>query len=133
MGFNFVSFLPTDYQVKLGLIMQVMRVLYLRVRSGRNIVWLYLFPDHAHVLIALPFIPVTLTDHLGSFGCLRTDAYRGKNDNWLVPYRIFYLYTGKVYCILFQERLLLKGPTGLVSWEFIICCDQSILLPFTLK
>ena len=131
MEFDLVSFLPTDYQAELGLIVHVIRYLYLGVRSGRNIVRLHLFPDHAHVLIALPFIPVILTDYLGSFRCLRTDAYRGKNGYWFLTKSS--IYTGKVYCILFRERLVLKGPTGLVSQEFILCCDQTILLPFTLK
>jgi hypothetical protein len=63
MGFELVSFLPTDYQVKLGLIVQVMRFLYLRVWNGRNIVWLCLLPEHAHEWIAFPHIPVILADH----------------------------------------------------------------------
>jgi hypothetical protein len=84
MELDAVSFLPMDYQVDLGSIMPVIRYLYLRVRSGRNILRLHLFPDHAHVLIALPFIPVIRTDHLVSFRCPRTDAYRVKNGYWFL-------------------------------------------------
>ena len=37
MEFDLVSFLPTDYQAELGLIVHVIRYLYLVVQSGRNI------------------------------------------------------------------------------------------------
>ena len=84
MEFDLISSLHTDYQVKLGLIVHVIWYLYLGVQSGWNIVRLHLFPDHAYVLIASPFIPVILTDHLGSFRCLRTDTYRGKDGNWFL-------------------------------------------------
>jgi hypothetical protein len=109
MGFDLVSFLPTDYQVGLGLIVQVMRFLYLRVRIGRNIVLLHLFPYHAHVWIALPFIPVILTDHLGSFGCLRTDAYKGKNGNWLLTESSIYIQE-KFIASCLKKDLFLKAP-----------------------
>ena len=84
MGLELVYFLPKDYHVELGLIVFVMRYPYIRVWSGRNIVRLHLFPDTAHVSFSLPFIAVILTDHLGSFGCLRTDAYRGENGYWFL-------------------------------------------------
>ena len=109
MEFDLVSFLPTDYQAELGLIVHVIRYLYLGVQSGRNIVWLHLFPDHAHVLIALPFIPVILTDYLGSFRCLRTDAYRGKNGYWfLTEYSIFIQEEFIASCL--ERNLFPKAP-----------------------
>ena len=109
MGFDLISFLPTEYQVELGLIVHVMRFLYLRVRSRRSIVLLHLFPDHAHVLIALPFIPVILTDHLGSFRCLRTDTYRGKNGNWFLPESSIYIQE-KFIASCLKKDLFSKAP-----------------------
>ena len=109
MGFNLVSFLLTDYQVELGLIVQVMQFLYLRVLSDRNIMQLHLFPDHAHVLNALPFIPVILTDHLESFRCLRTDAYRGKNGYWFLTESSIYIQE-KFIASCLNKDLFSKAP-----------------------
>ena len=109
MGFDLISFLPTEYQVELGLIVHVMRFLYLRVRSRRSIVLLHLFPDHAHVLIALPFIPVILTDHLGSFGCLRAVAYIGKNGYWFLMEASIFIQK-KFIASCFKNDLFLKAP-----------------------
>ena len=63
MEFDLVLFLPTDYQVELGLTVHDMQYVYLRVWNGRNIVWLCLLPEHAHEWIAFPHIPVILADH----------------------------------------------------------------------
>ena len=45
--------------------MCLLRYSHSRVQSGRNTVCLHLFLDFSHVLIFLPFIPVTLTDYFG--------------------------------------------------------------------
>jgi hypothetical protein len=129
MGFDFVSFLPTDYQVELGLIVQVMRFLYLRVRSGRNIMRLHLFPDHTHIWIALPFIPVILTDHLGSFECLRTDAYRGKNGNWFLTESSIYIQEEFIASCL-KKDFFSKAPLDwcLGNLYFVVTSLYSYLL-----
>ena len=109
MGFDLVSFLPKDYHVELVVIVCVMRYPYLRVLSGRNIVQLHLFPDTAHVSFSLPFIPVILTDHLRSFGCLRTDAYRGENGYWFLTESSTYIQE-EFIASCFKKDLLLETP-----------------------
>jgi hypothetical protein len=71
--------------------------------------WLHLFPDTAHVSISLPFIPVILTDHLGSFGCQRTDAYRGENDYWFLTESSTYTQE-ELIASQFKKDLLSKAP-----------------------
>ena len=78
MRFDLVTFLSATYHVELGLIVCLMRYPQLRVWSGRNIVRMHLFPDHTHILLILPFIPVTFTDHFGSSRCLWIDIYRSR-------------------------------------------------------
>ena len=112
MEFDLISSLHTDYQVKLGLIVHVIWYLYLGVRSGRYIVQLHLFPDHAHVLIALPFIPIILADHLGSFRCLRTDTYRGEDGYWFLTESSVFIHK-ELTAPRLKKDLFLKA---LVDW-----------------
>jgi hypothetical protein len=67
-----------------------------------------LFHDHAHVLLALPFIPVIFANHIGSFSCLWANTYTGMNGSWFFMEPSMHVQEGFVtFCF---ERVVLKGP-----------------------